>query len=288
MIHTAGTSFPWTAVKPTKMRPKHDTTRNSQSDSGSITDLTINDLRRLIREEVKSTIKDEVDTLSARLGNKEQQMQILTDLKDTVNAVETSITHTSERIDDIFRNSLPALARHINEVATGLALQTMDLDVHRRKWTLTIHGLKGEAGEDEEVTRDACVKLAQDHLGIPNAASTDFAACHRLSKHASSGIIMRFRDLSTRNTWLGNAKELRHHSDTISISPDLPPALRPMKKELLAKRKDMPQAQRSKYNLRYLRQWPYVVLSGPEKFTIVPSVSKEAIVENIIGLSPTV
>ena len=61
-----------------------------------------------------------------------------------------------------------------------------------------------------------------------------------------------------------------------------------MKKELLAKRQDMPQAQRSKYNLRYLRQWPYVVLSGREKSTIVPSVSKKAIVENIIGLSPTV
>ena len=222
------------------MPPKRDTTRSSQSDSGSITDLTINDLRRLIREEVKSTIKDEVDTLSARLGNIEQQMQILMDLKATVNAVETSITHTSERIDDIFQNSLPTLARHIKEVATGLALQTMDLDVHRRKWTLTIHGLKGEAGEDEEVTRDACVKLAQDHRGIPDAASTDFAACHRLSKHASSGIIMRFRDLSTRNTWLGNAKELRHHSDAISISPDLPPALPPMEKELLTKRKDMP------------------------------------------------
>ena len=183
--------------------------------------------------------------ISAKLISKYEK------IPPTVNAVETSITHTSERIDDIFRNSLPALGRHINEVATGLALQTMDLDVHRRKWTLTIHGLKGEAGEDEEVTRDACVKLAQDHLGIPNAASTDFAACHRLSKHASSGIIMRFRDLSTRNKWLGNAKELRHHSDTKSISPDPPPpppppALRPMKKELLAKREDMPQAQRSK------------------------------------------
>ena len=68
----------------------------------------------------------------------------------------------------------------------------------------------------------------------------------------------------------GMIKELRHHSDAISIFPELPPALRPMKRELIAKRKDMPQTQKSKYNLRYLRQWPYVVLSGPEKSTIVP------------------
>ena len=80
----------------------------------------------------------------------------------------------------------PPFARHIQEVTTGLALQTMDLDVHRRKWSLTIHGLKGEAGEEEENTRDACVKLAKDHLGIPDPATTDFAACHRLSRQATA------------------------------------------------------------------------------------------------------
>ena len=156
------------------MPPKRDTSRNSQSDSGPITDLSQNELRRLIRE-VKATIKDAMDALS-RLGNIEQQMKLLADLKATVNAVETSITYTSGRIDDLFKNSLPTLARHIQEVTTGLALQTMDLDVHRRKWSRTIHGLKGEAGEDEEVTRDACVKLAKDHLDISDAAASRQAA----------------------------------------------------------------------------------------------------------------
>ena len=56
---------------------------------------------------------------------------------------------------------------NIQEVTTGLALQTMDLDVHRRKWSLSIHGLKREASEDEEVTRDACVKLAKIILVSP-------------------------------------------------------------------------------------------------------------------------
>ena len=55
---------------------------------------------------------------------------------------------------------------NIQEVTTGLALQTMDLDVHRRKWSLSIHGLKGESGEDE-VTTDACVKLAKIILVSP-------------------------------------------------------------------------------------------------------------------------
>ena len=50
---------------------------------------------------------------------------------------------------------------NIQELTTGLVLQTMDIYVHRRKWSLTIHGLKGETGEDEEFTRDAGVKPAR-------------------------------------------------------------------------------------------------------------------------------
>ena len=181
------------------MPPKRNTSRNSQSDSGPITDLSQNELRRLIQEEVKATIKDEVDALSSRLGNIEQQMKLLADLKATVDAVETSITYTSGRIDDLCKNSWPILARHIQEVTTGLALQTMDLDVHRRKWSLTIHGLKGEAGEDE-VTRDASVKLAKDHLGISDAATTDFAACHcwgMLSNCATTRMPLAFHPISS-------------------------------------------------------------------------------------------
>ena len=59
------------------MPPKRDTSRSSQSDSGPINDLSQNELRRLIWEEIKATIKDEVDTLSSRLGNIEQQMKLL-------------------------------------------------------------------------------------------------------------------------------------------------------------------------------------------------------------------
>ena len=61
------------------------------------------------------------------------------------------------------------------------------------------------------VTRPQRVKLAKDHLVIPYAARTDFAACHRLSKQATLGTIMIFRDLTNRNIWLGNSKQLRDH-----------------------------------------------------------------------------
>ena len=57
------------------MPHKRDTPRNSK-----LTDLTVKHLRMFIRDEVKAKINNEVDTLSAWLGNIEQNMQILTDL----------------------------------------------------------------------------------------------------------------------------------------------------------------------------------------------------------------
>ena len=116
-------------------------------------------------------------------------------------------------------------------------MQTLDLDVHRRKWTLTIQGLKGPADEDEDETRAACVALARDYLQVNNASDTDLAACHWLSKQADSGIIVGFKDLKQRNLWLSGAKHLKNHFDKISVSQDLLPVLRSLNTVLLGKRK---------------------------------------------------
>ena len=84
--------------------------------------------------------------------------------------------------------------------------------------------------EDEDKTRDICVKLAKECLDVKDSSPTDFAACHRLSRQADSGVIIRFRDLKMRNLWLSGAKNLKTHADNISISPDLPPHLGGWKK----------------------------------------------------------
>ena len=50
----------------------------------------------------------------------------------------------------------------------------------------------------------------------------------------------------------------------------------------------MPAAQKSKHNLRYMRQWPYVVLAGPNNTKIMQSVSKENVEKQILGVSPCI
>ena len=176
--------------------------RNPSITNQSITDLYVDDLRRLVREEVQSTIRDELNDLTNRLGKIEADVKLLCEFKAKVDAVENAISHTSQRLDDLYYQTLPTIQKHMQDVATGLALQTLDLAVHRCTWSFTVQGLKGEKNENEEKTRDICAKLAQECLHVRDASTTDFAACHRLSRQADSGVIIRFKDLRIRNQWL--------------------------------------------------------------------------------------
>ena len=164
-------------------------------------------------------------------------------------------------------------------------MQTLDLDMHRRKWSLTINGIKGASGGDDVDTRNACVQLARDHLGIPDADPNDLAACHRLARKEDAGIILRFRDLSRRNEWLFGAKNLKGHSDAISIIPDVPPVLRAVKKDLLQKRKALSPVDRKTAHIRYLRQWPYMELVVGKNRKIRSDIKKDSVVENILGFN---
>ena len=160
-----------------------------------------------------------------------------------------------------------------------------------RMWVMGIMGSHNlgpikPADEVEDETRAACVALARDYLQVDNASDTDLAACHRLSKRADSGVIVRFKDLKQRNLWLSGAKHLKNHSDKISVSQDLPPVLRSLKTELLGKRKNLPPPQKSKSNLRYLKSWPYIELKTGTGSIIRPSATRESIATAVVGFSP--
>ena len=106
-----------------------------------------------------------------------------------------------------------------------MALQTLDIDIYRHKWALTVQGLKGAAKEDEADTRAAYVELAKDNPEIDDASVCVFTACHTLSDKANAGIIIQFCDLSKRNLRLTNATHTR--GEPCQHQPDVPPVLRP-------------------------------------------------------------
>ena len=259
----------------------------SQSDvSKEAFSITSSAFKEELHGEIKTTILAEIQPLVERLDRVEHQNQVMSALKTKMADVETSVEFLSHRIDDVYSASLPPLATHMEKVATALALQTLNIDYHRRKWSLTVQGLKGPADEDNTDTRSACVKLAREHLDIGEAAASDFAACHRLSRKADSGVIMCFWDLGMRNLWLSNVRFLRGRVDDISISPDLPPVLRSLKTELLQKRKTLALEEKKRAHIKYLREWPYVESAVGNDRKVHSNVTKDILVKSILGFSP--
>ena len=112
-------------------------------------------------------------------------------------------------------------------------------------------GVKGQAGEEEEITRQFCAKLAHEHLRVDDALPTDFAICHRPREQDNSSISVHLVDLNKRNQWLSSAKNPKGKDTNISIISDLPPVFRPLKRELLDKRKILPLQQKSKAKAIY-------------------------------------
>ena len=69
----------------------------------------------------------------------------------------------------------------------------------------------------------------------------------------------------------------------MSISPDIPPVLRPMKDDLMRKRSELSPDIKSKTKLRYLPSWPYVELKSDGQSPIRPTETLTDITREIIG-----
>ena len=242
--------------------------------------MTVADLRAIIRDEISSVITERLERMA-------DSIKQLAEIRTTVNSMEDSLNHTTSRLDDLHKVTLPSLAKHVEKLSTALVFQTLDIDTHRRKWNLTIQGLNGPAGEDESATRKTCVSFARQKLGVTQAKEDDLAACHRLKNTANAGVIVRFRDLQARNNWLDGARRLRGSGLNISIQPDLPPVLRQLKTELLNIRKGLNAEDKPRSSIRYIAYWPYVELVVPGKSERVrPSITREAIAKEVLKESP--
>jgi hypothetical protein len=164
-------------------------------------------------------------------------------------------------------------------------MKILDIDMHRRKWSVIISGLPGQANEKEVDTRLAAQNFAIHKLKITDADSHMMGACHRLSKEENAPILARFLDLDNRNKWLSSAKNLKGSGTRISISPDMCPALRPLKKNIMQQRKALKQDGHEQIKVKYHPSWPYISLSTRGHPSIVPALSKKNIISNYLGLT---
>ena len=224
-----------------------------QLDVDKFTDAYWNKFRLIMRSEIDKSVDDKFQGIESRLDVIESQLT-------EISAIQTSVKENRSEIDKMRDATLPQMSDHMTELITACALQSLDLHTHHRKFALTIQGVKGEKDEKPETTRQAVIDLAKTHLKV-NAKEGDFAACHRNGPAAGSSIHARFLDLSVRDQYLSNAKKLAKSKQAgISISVDVPPCLRKVKKELIDIRKALPDDRKRRSFVKHLPSWPYFEL----------------------------
>ena len=222
-----------------------------------------------IRQAVKDIISEEI---TPRLNNLELKLSELADMKVTLgnhkkrlDDYEKSLKFTGDQLNDVITKRLPELDTKFTDLTQNICMNMLDLENHRRKWSIIVNGLKGPKGEKELTTRANVKKFAKEHLKV------------------DAGIIVRFCDLSERNSWLSNAKNRKASPLRVSISPDLPPSLRPLKADILKQRKELPPEVKRISQVRYLPSWPYVILKIRNKPTKIPRVQKRDIIQSYLG-----
>ena len=166
-----------------------------------------------VSADILAAIKSAVnDVIGKWLDSIDNALTQLVQLNQRMIDVERAMQDTSNRLEDAVSTLLPSITTHMSQLAEGLARKQLEIDVHRRKWNLVIHGIDGGAGEDEATTRQTCKDFAKHVLKVDDADATLFSACHRLSQKPNAGIIIRFVDLAQRDQWLTGTKQLKNHS----------------------------------------------------------------------------
>ena len=154
---TALTLYSWNIIT---MSQQYPNTRQAtkQSTSGEV-DGEI-DIDSWIFAAIKLAFREEMGEISSRLGNIDKTLANLVEVQQRIEFVEESIQYTSDRLDALATEVLPALSNHMSQIAETLAHQTLQIDVYRRKWNIVIHGIEGPAGEEERIIRAKCIQFA--------------------------------------------------------------------------------------------------------------------------------
>ena len=244
----------------------------------------IEDMIPLIRQVIKEEVSQRLDQLEQKINEIVLLRSTVNKCEAKLNEFERSVEFSGSQINDLIQETIPSLETKFKEMTETVCTKILDIDVHRRKWSLIISGLSGQEREQETNTRAKVKMFASEKLKIDDAEAHQMAACHRLNQNKDAPVIARFVDLDHRNKWLSSAKNLKGSNENISITPDIPPVLRPLKIDILQQRKALPAAQKSTSTVKYLPRWPYISLSIKGQPTKYSSISQETIMKNYLGL----
>ena len=282
---SAGSAELETSVSET---PEEHLDPDDDSDLNPQNQLMMAKIRQLVRREVLEQLSDTVKELKVvekKINDKVETLEKKID--DVAASLQTSVADLKSSATKLKTETIPSLVTHMNSMLTHLALQNIDANMHRRKWSLIFQGVPGNADEPSDETRKAVIEVAKKNLKLRDnkdspISSDHFAACHRLKSQAGSAIIARFVDLKQRDRWLAHAKHLA--KSNISMSVDVPPCLRKAKNQLMAIRKDFAPDDKKRSFIKHLPSWPYLVLHRKGEDDIHHTFSKGDIIRQAIKL----
>ena len=81
-------------------------------------------------------------------------------------------------------------------------------------------------------------------------------------------------------------RTIKNYNKKISISPDLPPVLRPAKDELLQERSKLPLQTKQKSRIKFLPQWPFVQMKVEGRAPKSSSLILRAVTTSMAGVDP--
>ena len=245
---------------------------------------TAQDLLPIIRQVIREEITPRLDSLEQKINEIALLRKSVQNNEKRLDDHERSIAFNDNLLKNITDNTIPDLEKKFDELTEEICFKILNINTHRRKWSLMISGLEGQANEREVNTKSKLKKFAVESLKVTDAISHPMAACHRLSNEANSAIIAKFVNLDDRNTWLSCAKNLKGKGTSVSISPDLPPALRPLKTDIMKQRKEIMTNDKIAAKVKYHPVWPYISLSAKGKPKILPRITKKNIISKYLGL----
>lgn len=193
--------------------------------------------------------------------------------------IQAEIRSLKNEMTDL-RGDIEDLEKRVDTDMTRNALRHIEKDLHDRKWALIVSGIPAVVNETTSDTKAIISELGKNVWG---KEINSFSACHRLSNNKDANIYVQFIELETRNLWLLNAKELKPyniaHKSRISIYPDLPVPLRPLKDDIMDMRKKF-LLEKKKCSIKYHQFFPFITLHvGPydKKVEVKPNISADMI-----------
>ena len=114
-----------------------------------------------VLQAIKIAIQPVVDSQTSMSRKIDEAMGQLTTLSGKVEDLESGAQAVDNCMETLVKEALPSITTHIESISSALAMHHLELGVHRRKWTLIIHGLEGSANEAEDDTRAACLAMAK-------------------------------------------------------------------------------------------------------------------------------